>query len=216
VETFQIKGPVSLNQRAHSPFLYMSYMLRSHGAHATITACALRPRRALRARHARLARCTYARRGRRCGQGGPSGLGSATDAARAAERIAKRPQAGPQGSWGWLKRGVWSRPRRSRPRSRQRAIRERAAPAQREVEARATGLATQRGATGHGGHGGHHAGHGRHGSRSRWSRRLTRLFFTALVTAIPVTGGEERGCGGYHQAGRAGQNQQVTAFAFAA
>ncbi len=71
-----------------------------HGVRASATAGALRSLSALPSQHARLDR-----------------------AARAAQRKAKRPQAGQRGSLGRLKHGVWSRPWRTRPRSRKRAIR---------------------------------------------------------------------------------------------
>ena len=59
-----------------------------HGAHASVTARTLRSRRAVSLAE------RAARPGRHCGHGGPGGLGDATITARAAERVAKRRQAG--------------------------------------------------------------------------------------------------------------------------
>jgi hypothetical protein len=86
-----------------------------HGAHAPVTARTLRSRRARfghgahgsvtartpRSRRARIGHGVHvsiavraARHGRHCGHSGPGGLGDATITARAAERVAKRRQAG--------------------------------------------------------------------------------------------------------------------------
>ncbi len=80
-------------------------MQASVRAHTADIACALQPRRAHFGHSARYGHCMdvsvaarTAQHGRRCGQGGPSGPGSATDAGRAAELTAKRLQAGQQGS----------------------------------------------------------------------------------------------------------------------
>ena len=59
-----------------------------HGAHASVTARTLRSRRAVSLAE------RAARPGRHCGHGGPGGLGDTTITARAAERVAKRRQAG--------------------------------------------------------------------------------------------------------------------------
>ena len=66
-----------------------------HGAHASVTARTLRSRRSRigHGAHVSLA-VRAARHGKHCEHGGPGGLGDATITARAAERVAKRRQAG--------------------------------------------------------------------------------------------------------------------------
>ena len=67
----------------------------SHGAHAAVTARTLRSRRARIGHGAHVSIAVRAaRHGRHCGHSGPCGLGDATITARAAERVAKRRQAG--------------------------------------------------------------------------------------------------------------------------
>jgi hypothetical protein len=66
-----------------------------HGAHASVTARTLLSRRArfCHGVHVSIA-VRAARLGRHCGYSEPCGLGGATNTARSAERVAKRPQAG--------------------------------------------------------------------------------------------------------------------------
>ncbi len=115
-----------------------------HGAHATITTCSSR------------SLCE------RCGTAG-------TVTARAAKRVAKRPQAraaeGGSSVAGKAARGDGDFVRASG-----RFTSGRAVTAKRGDDARATGPAIQRGATIHGGSG----GHGRRSSRSRRRSRLSR------------------------------------------
>jgi hypothetical protein len=84
-------------------------------------------------------------------------------------------------------RGDWCRTERAQLRTRERAFRERATPAWREVEARAAGPATQRGTICHCSHGRSGACHGRRRvtAPGHWA---TPAAITAPVTAITVTG----------------------------
>ncbi len=82
-------------RHAHSVRLGRGAHASVHGAHASVTARTLRSRRSRIGHgvHVSLA-VRAAQHGKHCEHGGPGGLGDATITARAAERVAKRRQAG--------------------------------------------------------------------------------------------------------------------------
>ena len=85
-----------MRTRAHTARADQSRHARhDHGAHGSVTARTPRSRRARIGHgvHVSIA-VRAARHGRHCGHSGPGGLGDATITARAAERVAKRRQAG--------------------------------------------------------------------------------------------------------------------------